>query len=138
MRKNEYRVEDYIHGGEFVVLTNRDVTENKERIMGLITDMVKHGIAALGINEGQILPELASYCDKENLPLLNCPKNFRLWIYRRYYVKGLFLRKTTRILRSRFLRRFLMHGISTKIRCSSRRQPLILICREVLRYRICV
>ena len=76
--KNEYRVEDYIHGGEFVVLTNRDVTENKERIMGLITDMVKHGIAALGINEGQILPELASYCDKENLPLFELPEKFPL------------------------------------------------------------
>lgn len=76
--KNEYRVEDYIHGGEFVVLTNRDVTENKERIMGLITDMVEHGIAALGINEGQILPELASYCDKENLPLFELPEKFPL------------------------------------------------------------
>lgn len=76
--KNEYRVEDYIHGGEFVVLTNRAVTENKERIMGLITDMVKHGIAALGINEGQILPELASYCDKENLPLFELPEKFPL------------------------------------------------------------
>ena len=59
--KNEYHVEDYIHGGEFVVLTNPDVTEDKKKLMALITDMVDYGIAALGINEGQILPELIEY-----------------------------------------------------------------------------
>ena len=76
--KNEYRVEDYIHGGEFVVLTNRDVTENKERIMGLITDMVKHGIAALGINEGQISDELIQYADGNDLPLFELPEKYPL------------------------------------------------------------
>ncbi len=26
--KSEYRIEDYIHGSEFVVLTNRNLTDN--------------------------------------------------------------------------------------------------------------
>lgn len=96
--KNEYHVEDYIHGGEFVVLTNRDVTENKDRIMGLISDMVKHGIAALGINEGQILPELAAYCDKENLPLFELPEKFPLVDLSQILCKRLVLEENNRNL----------------------------------------
>ena len=96
--KNEYHVEDYIHGGEFVVLTNRDVTENKDRIMGLVSDMVKHGIAALGINEGQILPELAAYCDKENLPLFELPEKFPLVDLSQILCKRLVLEENNRNL----------------------------------------
>ena len=67
--KNEYHVEDYIHGGEFVVLTNPDVTEDKNKLMALITSMVDYGIAALGIPEGQIPPELFAFCYKVELSL---------------------------------------------------------------------
>ena len=45
--KNEYRVEDYIHGGELVVLTNPDVTEDKNKLMALITSMVDYSYERL-------------------------------------------------------------------------------------------
>ena len=51
--QSEYKVEDYIHGGEFVILTNRSVTDNKDTLIGLIGKMLAHGISALGINEGE-------------------------------------------------------------------------------------
>ena len=76
--KNEYHVEDYIHGGEFVVLTNPDVTEDKNKLMALITSMVDYGIAALGINEGQISTELVNYCNEKNIPLFELPERYPL------------------------------------------------------------
>ncbi len=56
--KSEYMLENYIHGGEFVILTNRSVTDDSEKLMSLIGQMWEHGIVALGINEGQISEEL--------------------------------------------------------------------------------
>ena len=37
--KKEYKMEDYIHGGEFVILTNRSVTEDSQKLMTLIGQM---------------------------------------------------------------------------------------------------
>ena len=96
--KNEYHVEDYIHGGEFVVLTNPDVTEDKKKLMALITDMVDYGIAALGINEGQILPELIEYCNKEGLPLFELPEKFPLVDLSQILCKRLVLEENNRNL----------------------------------------
>ncbi len=76
--KREYRIEDYIHGGEFVVLTNESVTKDSEKLMPLICQMWEHGIAALGINEGQIPAELLAYCDEKALPLFELPEMFPL------------------------------------------------------------
>ena len=45
--QSEYRMEDYIHGGEFVVLTNRNVTDDREKLVDLIGRMNDHGIAAV-------------------------------------------------------------------------------------------
>ena len=96
--KNEYHVEDYIHGGEFVVLTNPDVTEDKNKLMALITSMVDYGIAALGINEGQILPELIEYCNKEGLPLFELPEKFPLVDLSQILCKRLVLEENNRNL----------------------------------------
>lgn len=96
--KNEYHVEDYIHGGEFVVLTNPDVTEDKNKLMVLITSMVDYGIAALGINEGQILPELIEYCNKERLPLFELPEKFSLVDLSQILCKRLVLEENNRNL----------------------------------------
>ena len=96
--KNEYHVEDYIHGGEFVVLTNPDVTEDKNKLMVLITSMVDYGIAALGINEGQILPELIEYCNKERLPLFELPEKFPLVDLSQILCKRLVLEENNRNL----------------------------------------
>ena len=96
--KNEYHVEDYIHGGEFVVLTNPDVTEDKNKLMALITSMVDYGIAALGINEGQILPELIAYCNKEELPLFELPEKFPLVDLSQILCKRLVLEENNRNL----------------------------------------
>lgn len=76
--KSEYKVEEYIHGGEFVVLTNRSVTDDKKKLMTLIGKMEKYGISALGINEGQISEELIKYCESKNLPLFELPEKFPL------------------------------------------------------------
>lgn len=96
--KNEYHVENYIHGGEFVVLTNPDVTEDKNKLMALITSMADKGIAALGINEGQILPELIEYCDSENLPLFELLEKFPLVDLSQILCKRLVLEENNRNL----------------------------------------
>lgn len=71
--QSEYKVEDYIHGGEFVILTNRSVTDNKDTLIGLIGKMLAHGISALGINEGQISDEndLSLFELQEKYPLID-------------------------------------------------------------------
>lgn len=76
--KSEYMIENYIHGGEFVILTNRSVTDDSEMLMTLIGQMWEHGIAALGINEGQISEELLEYCEEKKLPLFELPEKFPL------------------------------------------------------------
>lgn len=76
--QSEYCMEDYIHGGEFVVLTNRSVTDDKEKLMALITKMQEHDISAIGINEGQISETLIQYCEEKQLPLFELPEKFAL------------------------------------------------------------
>ena len=76
--KSEYMLENYIHGGEFVILTNRSVTDDSEKLMTLIGQMWEHGIAALGVNEGQISEELLKYCEEKGLPLFELPEKFPL------------------------------------------------------------
>ena len=76
--KSEYRIENYIHGGEFVVLTNPSVTDDSRKLLGLIRQMYEHGITALGINEGQISEELMRYCGEKNLPLFELPEKYPL------------------------------------------------------------
>ena len=76
--KSEYRIEDYIHGSEFVVLTNRNLTDDSVKLKELISRMQEFDIAALGINEGQISDELVGYCDENKLPLFELPEKFPL------------------------------------------------------------
>ena len=76
--RSEFRMEDYIHGGEFVVLTNPSVTEDSEKLLNLVQKMNRQGISALGINEGQISDELIRYCEKKKLPLFELPEKFPL------------------------------------------------------------
>ena len=75
--KSEYRIENYIHGGEFVVLTNPSVTDDNRKLLELIRQMYGHGITALGINEGQISGELMRYCEEKNLPLFELPEKYQ-------------------------------------------------------------
>lgn len=76
--KSEYRIENYIHGGEFVVLTNPSVTDDSRKLLELIHQMYEHGITALGINEGQISGELMRYCEEKNLPLFELSEKYPL------------------------------------------------------------
>lgn len=76
--KSEYRIENYIHGGEFVVLTNPSVTDDSRKLLELIRQMYEHGITALGINEGQISEELMRYCEEKNLPLFELSEKYPL------------------------------------------------------------
>jgi hypothetical protein len=43
--KSEYRMESYIHGSEFVVLTNRDLTDDSLKLKELIAKMQEYDIA---------------------------------------------------------------------------------------------
>ncbi|MCR4745201.1 MAG: helix-turn-helix domain-containing protein, partial [Lachnospiraceae bacterium] len=76
--QKEFKMDNYIHGGEFVVLTNPTVTANTEVLISLVKRMYDDGIAALGINEGQILEELKEYCSSVSLPLFELPEKFPL------------------------------------------------------------
>lgn len=76
--KSEYRIEDYIHGSEFVVLTNRNLTDDSVALRELISKMQEFDIAALGINEGQISGELVSYCNEHKLPLFELLEKYPL------------------------------------------------------------
>lgn len=76
--RSEYKIEDYIHGGEFVVLTNPSVTGDSQKLLELIRQMHEHGITALGINEGQISGELMRYCGEKKLPLFELPEKYPL------------------------------------------------------------
>lgn len=76
--KSEYRIESYIHGGEFVVLTNPSVTDDSRKLLELIRQMYEHGITALGINEGQVSEELMRYCEEKNLPLFELSEKYPL------------------------------------------------------------
>lgn len=76
--QNEYKIENYIHGGEFVILTNRTLTDDREKLLSLVEQFVEHQITALGINEGQISEALLEYCEKRNLPLFELPEKYPL------------------------------------------------------------
>ena len=76
--KSEYKIENYIHGDEFVVLTNPSVTDDSQKLMALIHQMYEYRITALGINEGQISEELIHYCEEKNLPLFELPEKYPL------------------------------------------------------------
>ncbi len=76
--KSEYRMEDYIHGSEFVVLTNPKLTGDTVALRELIEKMRAFDIAALGINEGQISDEMVDYCDRYKLPLFELPEKYAL------------------------------------------------------------
>ncbi len=76
--KSEYRMEEYIHGGEFVVLTNPRLTGDSVALRELVDKMRAFDIASLGINEGQISDEMIDYCDRYDLPLFELPEKYAL------------------------------------------------------------
>ena len=76
--QREYKMENYIHGGEFVILTNRKVTDDPVKLVELIEQMRVRKISALGINEGQISDQLITYCEEKNLPLFELPEEYPL------------------------------------------------------------
>ncbi len=76
--RSEYHMEDYIHGGEFVVLTNPELTGDSVALRELVDRMRTFDIAAVGINEGQISQEMAEYCNRYSLPLFELPEKYAL------------------------------------------------------------
>lgn len=76
--QREYKMENYIHGGELVILTNRKVTDDPVRLLDLIEQMRVRRISALGINEGQISEQLVIYCEENDLPLFELPEKYPL------------------------------------------------------------
>lgn len=94
--KSEYKMENYIHGGEFVILTNRSVTDDSEKLMTMIGQMYEHGIAALGINEGQISDKLTQYCEEKSLPLFELPEKYPLIDFSQIMCRRLVLEENER------------------------------------------
>lgn len=94
--QREYKMENYIHGGEFVILTNRKVTDDPEKLMGLIEQMRVRKITALGINEGQISEQLTDYCEENNLPLFELPEEYPLIDLSQSICKRLVLEENSR------------------------------------------
>ncbi len=76
--KSEYRMENYIHGGEFVIFTNRSITEDSPKLIQLVERMEAYQISAIGINEGQIPEELIVYCEKNEIPLFELAEKYPL------------------------------------------------------------
>lgn len=94
--QSEYRIENYIHGGEFVILTNRNVTDDISRLMPLVEQMSDYGISALGINEGQISTELTDYCNSKKIPLFELPEKYPLIDLSQIMCQKLVLEENTR------------------------------------------
>ena len=94
--QREYKMENYIHGGEFVILTNRKVTDDPVKLMELIEQMRVRKISALGINEGQISEQLITYCEEKNLPLFELPEEYPLIDLSQNICKRLVLEENSR------------------------------------------
>lgn len=94
--QREYKMENYIHGGELVILTNRKVTDDPVRLLNLIEQMRARRISALGINEGQISEQLINYCDKKDLPLFELPEEYPLIDLSQNICKRLVLEENSR------------------------------------------
>ena len=65
----DFNLADFIHGEELVIVTNESLTDNEEKILDMIQVMEEKNIAAFVINEGQISPKVADYCNAIELPL---------------------------------------------------------------------
>ena len=101
----------YIHGGEFVILTNRSVTDNNDTLIGLIGKMLAHGISALGINEGQISDELIQYADENDLPLFELPEKYPLIDLSQILCNKLVLEENNKNLEEQLLFQFWIQNI---------------------------
>ena len=65
----EYNISELIHGGEMVIITNKSLTDDDNKIIDIIKVMYPKKIAAVVINENQISKKIADYCEELNLPL---------------------------------------------------------------------
>ena len=52
-----------------VIITNRSLTDDDNKIIDIIKVMYPKKIAAVVINENQISKKIADYCEELNLPL---------------------------------------------------------------------
>ena len=64
----EYNISELIHGGEMVIITNKSLTDDDNKIIDIIKVMYPKKIAAVVINENQISKKIAD-CEELNLPL---------------------------------------------------------------------
>ena len=74
----DYDVGELIHGEELVIVTNRSLTDDDEKIIDMIKVMYSKNIAAFVINEGQISQKIKDYCNKIELPLYELSVNLHL------------------------------------------------------------
>lgn len=69
---------ELIHGEELVIITNKSLTDNDDKIVDMIKAMTPKNIAALVINEGQISDKIINYCNETELPLYELSINLHL------------------------------------------------------------
>lgn len=72
-----------------VIITNRSLTDDDNKIIDIIKVMYPKKIAAVVINENQISKKIADYCEELNLPLFELSVELHLIDFLRLSVKGL-------------------------------------------------
>ena len=74
----EYNISELIHGGEMVIITNKSLTDDDNKIIDIIKVMYPKKIAAVVINENQISKKIPDFCEEHNLPLFELPVELHL------------------------------------------------------------
>jgi sugar diacid utilization regulator len=64
-----FDVAELIHGEELVIVTNKSLTDDDDKIIDMIRAMYNKDIAAFVINQGQISKKIMDYCNEIELPL---------------------------------------------------------------------
>lgn len=86
---DEYDPKEYIHGGELVVITDKDLTNNNDTIISIIEAMNEKNVTGFAINYGQISDEIKALCDKLELPLFELALELHLIDFSQIICKAL-------------------------------------------------
>jgi sugar diacid utilization regulator len=66
---DNFDVNSLIYGGELVIVTDKKLTEDENRIINMIRSMNEKNVAGFVINEGQISAQIRNLCNELELPL---------------------------------------------------------------------
>lgn len=66
---DNFDINSLIYGGELVIVTDKKLTEDENRILNMIRSMNEKNVAGFVINEGQISAQIMNLCNELELPL---------------------------------------------------------------------